>query len=82
MSRSSSSVSGLPVADRAQLDQGEHQVLVAGRDVDAERVQHVPEPGLAAVLPGQHHPPGLGEPVIRERARACRRRTARSCAGP
>ena len=47
--------------------QGEHQVLFAVGDGDAEPVEDVPEPGLAAVLAGEHHPARARVPVGRER---------------
>src|SRR5690242_3702301 len=52
---------------RAQLHQGEHQVLLAVRDGDPEPGKDVPEPGLAAVLAGQHDPAVARVPVRRER---------------
>lgn len=59
-------MSGLPVA--AQLHQREHQVLVAGRGLDPEPVEHVPQARLAAVFAGEDDPSVPGVPVVRERA--------------
>src|SRR6185437_2391936 len=43
------------------------QVLVPVGDLESESVEYVPEPGLAAVLAGEHHPALAGEPVGWER---------------
>src|SRR5918999_5623162 len=50
-----------------ELDELEHQVLVARGEFDAEAVEDVAEAGLAAVLAGEDDPALAGRPVVRER---------------
>ena len=57
MRRSSSSVSGLPLAD-AHSWTSENTRSSSAPEISSQPFHHVPEAGFPAVLAGQHHPAG------------------------